>query len=96
VAGGLPVKEPGADLAAAAALLSSHKNKPVPLKACFVGELGLTGEVRPVPQLAARLKEAERMGFTEAFIPFQEPKEAVRLKLTKVRSVQDLQERLFR
>ena len=95
VAGGLPVKEPGADLAAAAALLSSHKGKAAPLKAVFVGELGLTGEVRSVPQLGARLREAERMGFTDAYIPFQEPKEKTSLQLHKMRSVRDLAELLF-
>ena len=89
------MKEPGADLAAAAALLSSHKGKAAPVKAVFVGELGLTGEVRSVPQLGARLKEAERMGFTDAFIPFQEPKEKTSLQLHKMRSVRDLAELLF-
>ena len=58
VAGGLRIQEPAADLAAAAALVSSLVNAPLPTDAVYFGEISLSGAVRPVAQTAARLKEA--------------------------------------
>jgi DNA repair protein RadA/Sms len=69
VAGGLRVTEPAADLAVAAALLSSLCGQPVPAEAVVFGEIGLSGEVRRVSQPALRLKEAEKLGFTQALMP---------------------------
>lgn len=69
VAGGIKITEPAADLAVAAALLSSASNIPVPPDAVIFGEIGLSGEVRAVPQPDLRLKEATKMGFTRAFAP---------------------------
>jgi len=66
VAGGLRLAEPAADLAAAAALVSALIDKPVPRDAVLFGEIGLSGELRPVGQEAARLREAERLGFRRA------------------------------
>ena len=63
VTGGLRLNEPAADLAVAAALLSSLHNRPTPSDALYLGELGLGGEVRPVPGLDRRLTEAGRLGF---------------------------------
>ena len=59
VAGGLRINEPAADLAAAAALVSSLANAPLPADAVYFGEVSLSGAVRPVAQAAARLKEAQ-------------------------------------
>jgi len=67
VAGGLKISEPAADLAVAAALISAVKNKPVPPSSIYFGEIGLTGEVRPVSHSELRFKEAEKLGFSEAF-----------------------------
>ena len=69
VAGGLRVREPAADLAAAAALLSALTDKPLPQKMVAFGEVSLAGEIRPVTQMEARLKEAAKLGFTEALVP---------------------------
>ena len=69
VAGGLRVSEPAADLAVAAALASSISGRPVPADMVVFGEIGLSGEVRPVGQMDARLKEAEKLGFTGALLP---------------------------
>jgi DNA repair protein RadA/Sms len=69
VAGGLRIQEPAADLAAAAALVSSLTNSPLPADAVYFGEVSLSGAVRPVPQIAARLKEAAKLGFGRAIIP---------------------------
>ena len=60
VAGGLRIVEPAADLAAAAALVSSLANAPLPADAVYFGEVSLSGAVRPVAQAAARLKEAAK------------------------------------
>src|SRR5712675_29335 len=69
VAGGLRIQEPAADLAAAAALVSSLTNAPLPPDAVYFGEISLSGAVRPVAQAATRLKEAKKLGFGRAIIP---------------------------
>lgn len=69
VAGGLRIVEPAADMAAAAALISSMANAPLPADAVYFGEVSLSGAVRPVAQSAARLKEASKLGFTRAVLP---------------------------
>ena len=69
VAGGLRIHEPAADLAAAAALVSSLTMASLPADAVFFGEISLSGMVRPVTQPAARLKEAAKLGFSRAFVP---------------------------
>jgi len=69
VAGGLRIQEPAADLAAAAALVSSLANAPLPSDAVHFGEVSLSGAVRPVAQTAARLREAAKLGFVRAHAP---------------------------
>jgi len=69
VAGGLRIGEPGADLAAAAALVSSLAGAPLPADAVYFGEVSLSGTVRPVAQPALRLREARKLGFARAFVP---------------------------
>lgn len=63
VVGGFQLKEPGVDLAVALAVVSSFKNKAIGGDVCVFGELGLSGEIRNVPQAEKRYKEAERLGF---------------------------------
>lgn len=63
VAGGFQIKEPAADLGIALAMVSSQKNIPLPPNCVFIGEVGLLGEVREVPFLKRRIKEAKRLGF---------------------------------
>ena len=69
VVGGLRVHEPGADLALALAIVSSHRDKPVPADLVALGEVGLSGELRSVSQLERRLAEAERLGFKRCLLP---------------------------
>src|SRR5580700_7339029 len=69
VAGGLRIQEPAADVAAAAALVSSLVRAPLPADAVYFGEVSLSGAVRPVSQTAARLKEAQKLGFAKAIAP---------------------------
>ncbi|MCB5176836.1 MULTISPECIES: DNA repair protein RadA [Microvirga] len=69
VAGGLRITEPAADLAAAAALVSSLSGNPLPPDTVYFGEMGLSGAIRPVAQEQARLKEAAKLGFSNAVSP---------------------------
>lgn len=67
--GGVKIGEPAADLAAILAMVSSFRNKPLPEKMVAFGEIGLSGEIRPVPRGQERLKEAEKLGFKRAIVP---------------------------
>jgi DNA repair protein RadA/Sms len=69
IAGGLRIVEPAADLAVAAALVSALGETPVPADTVVFGEIALSGEVRPVGHTEARLKEAAKLGFVEAWTP---------------------------
>jgi len=63
IAGGLKVEDPSIDLAVLSALLSSYEDLPIPLHICFMGEVGLSGEIRAVNRIEQRIAEAEKMGF---------------------------------
>ena len=77
VVGGVKVLETAADLALLAAVMSSLRNRPLPMDLMVFGELGLSGEIRPVPSGQERLKEAAKHGFTRAIVPkANAPKEA--------------------
>ncbi|MGB1545506.1 MAG: DNA repair protein RadA [Candidatus Puniceispirillaceae bacterium] len=69
VAGGLRIQEPAADLAVAAALISSVTVKPLPARTVFFGEVALSAELRQVAQAETRLKEAAKLGFEQAMLP---------------------------
>lgn len=69
IAGGFRVSEPAADLAVAAALVSALTGVPVPAEAVVFGEIGLSGEIRRVAQPDMRLKEASKLGFSQALLP---------------------------
>lgn len=69
IAGGIRINEPAADLAVAAALVSSQTGQPVPTSCVFFGEVGLSGEIRTVAQPDLRLKEAAKLGFERAVVP---------------------------
>jgi DNA repair protein RadA/Sms len=69
VAGGLKVTEPAIDLALAVSLVSSLQDIPVQRDICFAGEIGLSGEIRPVQQLDKRIAEASRLGYQKIYVP---------------------------
>ncbi|MGA9531176.1 MAG: S16 family serine protease, partial [Anaerolineales bacterium] len=69
VVGGLQVREPAADLALAAALASSVKDRALAADLALIGEVGLSGELRSVSQLSGRLWEASKLGFRRVIIP---------------------------
>src|SRR5476649_296859 len=90
VAGGLKVGEPAADLAAAAALVSSFAGHPLPRETVFFGEISLSGDVRPAPQAELRLKEAAKLGFSTAVVPAGTKVEGVSIQLKPIRDVGEL------
>jgi len=69
VAGGLKISEPAADLAVAAALLSAREDAALPKETVVFGEISLSGALRPAPQTENRLKEAQKLGFSQAIAP---------------------------
>lgn len=89
--GGVKITEPGADLAVLLAIVSSLKNKSLSRKMVVFGEVGLAGEVRPVQRGQERLKEAAKLGFTQAIIPkANKPKQVVSgIEVILVKRVED-------
>ena len=69
-AGGVKLDEPAIDLSIAMSIASSYWNRPTHVEDCFVGEIGLTGEIRRVNQIVDRIREADKLGFKRIFIPF--------------------------
>ena len=90
VAGGLKISEPAADLAAAAALISSLTAKALPKDTVYFGEISLSGDVRPAPQPELRLKEAAKLGFSVAVVPKGLKVDRFGLTLVEVKDVRDL------
>jgi len=97
VVGGVRVMETGADLPILSAILSSIRNKPLDRELLVFGELGLAGEIRPVPNGQERLREAVKHGFKKAIIPAANaPKEKIKdLQIIVVKRVPDLIDNLF-
>jgi DNA repair protein RadA/Sms len=92
VAGGLRVSEPGADLAAAAALLSSLSGVAIPRHRVHFGEVSLSGSVNPTPLMSPRLKEAQKLGFLEAVLSAKGELErgSLKLKLARIAHLREL------
>ncbi len=98
VAGGLSLDDPAADLACAAALASSFRDRPIEARALVLGEVGLAGEVRAVAQAEARLAEAARLGFRMAVVPGGTARHAeapAGLEVVGVETVEEALERLL-
>lgn len=93
VAGGLRITEPAADLAAAAALASSAFDQALPQDCVVFGEISLSGEVRPVSRIDARLKEAAKLGFRRALAP-QTEVQTPGLKVTSASRLVDAIQRI--
>ena len=90
VAGGLKINEPAADLAAAAALISSFAGKSLPKDTVYFGEISLSGDVRPAPQGELRLKEAAKLGFKTAVVPHGAKLDGAGLMLNPIKDVAEL------
>jgi len=95
VAGGYRLADPAADLAVAAALVSALSDKPLPPDSIWLGELSLSGDVRPVAHGSLRLKEAAKLGFGKAFGPDGASKDGAKLRYNPVASVQALVDRVI-
>ena len=92
VIGGLFLDEPAADLAMIIALASSFRDKTVPFDLVAIGEVGLTGELRPVNALGQRLSEVQRLGFTKCLIPYRNTgklTEPEGLELIRVKNIRE-------
>ncbi len=89
IAGGIKISETAADLAIIAAILSSFRNRPLSAETIFLGEVGLTGEIREVMMLDSRLKEAYSQGFTKAVVPAK-PLQQSGIKTYVVNSVEQI------
>lgn len=90
VAGGFPLKESGADLSGALALVSSFKNIKIPKDSFFIGEISLTGRIRPVPQIKQRVEEGKRLGFKRVYCPKIKEKEIKDMEIIQVESIEEI------
>jgi len=97
IAGGLKVNEPAIDLSVAVALVSSLQTIAVPRDYCFAGEVGLSGEIRPVQHLDKRVAEASRLGYKKIFIPTAPQDSGIKSSssIIQVRWLSDLFENIF-
>jgi DNA repair protein RadA/Sms len=85
--GGMRVREPAADLALLLAVASAGRDVPLPQGWVAMGEVGLAGEIRPVPDAGRRLAEAARLGFTDALVPAECPEPAGGIRVHRVPDV---------
>jgi DNA repair protein RadA/Sms len=97
IAGGLRVNDPAIDLSVITAVLSSSLDLPVERTVCMAGEVGLSGEIRPVNRIEQRIQEAERLGFTQMIIPQMKGLEGLTstIKLRPARKVDEAFRILF-
>ncbi|GHS88481.1 DNA repair protein RadA [Synergistales bacterium] len=94
IAGGLSIQDPSADLAACVSLASALLGRPTFAASCWLGEIGLAGEVRPVTRLTLRLREAERLGLKRAVISAREKNDSSWPKNMEIKKVNSLNEAL--
>ena len=97
VTGGIQVDDPAIDLAVLAAILSSNADIPVPKDVCFAAEVGLAGEIRPVPRIDQRIGEAEKQGFSTVYIAANTSLSVKKtaIEIRKVGKVEELVSALF-
>jgi len=91
IVGGVKITEPAIDLAVALAIYSAFKNKPIKSTQVVFGELGLGGEIRPVPQLDKRLKAAEKLGFESVLIPKQKNETKTNLHCQIIKNISEIE-----
>ena len=98
MAGGLRVSDPACDLAVVAAVLSSNFDLTLPGDVCFAGEVGLSGEIRPVSQTDRRISEAARLGFRKIYVSSysSHARAAQGIEVVKVGDVPELVKKLFK
>lgn len=97
ITGGIRIEDPAIDLAVVAAILSSNEDITISKDVCFAAEIGLSGEIRPVPKLDQRIQEAEKLGFAKLFLAKSakisiQPK---KLQIVPVAQIEDVINALF-
>jgi DNA repair protein RadA/Sms len=92
VAGGLKLSEPACDLASMAAIFSAIRERPISSSLVFLGEVGLTGEVRKVNQIELRIEEAKKLGFQEVVIPASQQERGAKIKGIRLHPVHHVNE----
>ena len=99
IAGGMKVNDPALDMAVISAILSSNVDIVVPHTVCMAGEVGLTGEIRPVTRIEQRIQEAEKLGMEQIIIPRSNVKGmdlgSLNIKITEVSKVEEAFRLLF-
>ena len=95
ITGGMRVDDPAIDLGVICAILSSNADLPIPSGTCFIGEVGLSGEIRPVNRLEQRIDEATKMGMERIFIPARSAIKSKGVALVPVSKVQEVFAHLF-
>ncbi|HBY90530.1 DNA repair protein RadA [Ruoffia tabacinasalis] len=98
ITGGIKLDEPAIDLAIAMSIASSYWNKPTQVDDCYIGEIGLTGEIRRVSQIEERLKETAKLGFKRVFIPknnYQDLKDVFDIEIVPVKTIQEAVRKVF-
>ena len=97
ITGGISIDDPAIDLAVVAAILSSNEDIPINKDFCFAGEVGLSGEIRPVNRVDQRIQEAEKLGFSTIFVS-KYNKISLKnsgIKIQLVAKIEDVVEQLF-
>lgn len=97
ITGGIQVDDPAIDLAVIAAILSSNEDIAIEHDICFAAEIGLAGEIRPVPKIEQRISEAEKLGFARIMVSKQSklPSTQFNIQIVKVSKVEEVVEHLF-
>jgi DNA repair protein RadA/Sms len=97
IAGGLRVNDPAIDLSVISAVLSSSLDIPVDRGVCLAGEVGLSGEIRPVTRMEQRILEAEKLGFSRIIVPEMKGLDSLpsKIEVLKVRKVEEAFRKLF-
>lgn len=98
IAGGLKIQDPAMDLAVVAAIMSSNFDVPIPRTTAFIGEVGLSGEIRTVTRVDQRVAEVEKLGFNRVFIPrgnLKGVKQNFKIEIVEVVKVEECFRKLF-
>lgn len=97
ITGGIKTDDPALDLAVIASILSSNQDITISERYCFAGEIGLSGEIRPVPQIEHRISEAEKLGYEKIFVSNLNkiPKKKYTIKIEGTSKIEDFANRLF-
>lgn len=97
ITGGITVDDPAIDLAVIASILSSNEDNPISKGSCFAGEVGLSGEIRPVNRIDQRIQEAEKLGFTDIYVSKYNKITyfSQQIKVHLVSKIEDITQQLF-